>query len=376
MFITDPHLGMLKRVETETQERLKLEAPQWSSRGILMCAGGKKLIPQLLVALNYLTLIGNKLPVEVFYGDPEEFPEEIRQRFSENWPTVKFVCIQDPFRANEINFKGYRDMNFRGFQIKPIALWCCSFEEVLYLDCDVLLKNMPETYFEEENYKRTGSLFFPDFWRYDMFDRRRSSPQVVQGGLLNTLYKVQTDRTTYEVESGVFVFHKTKLRKTLEALQVITCNYPYFYNIIYGDKDTFRLAAGVVGESIQVVKASAAIFGYKDGDMICGDGMTQFIPSGDNTVRVSHHHLTVNAFGERRFNYKPALFIPYEDATIQIGLIQRQTELTPLNTATVTLQGECRQIELSEEDERLLSALDGICQSFISSDLFKKYYSK
>jgi hypothetical protein len=374
MLITDPHLGMLKRVESETQERLKLEAPRWSSRGILMCAGGKKLIPQLLVALNYLTLIGNKMPVEVFYGDPEEFPEEIRQRFSENWPMVKFVCVQDPFRANEINFKGYRDMNFRGFQIKPIALWSCSFEEVLYLDCDVLLKNTPESYFEVENYKRTGSLFFPDFWRYDIFDRRRSSPQVVQGGLLNTLYKVQTDRTTYEVESGVFVFHKTKLRKTLEALQVITCNYPYFYNIIYGDKDTFRLAAGVVGESIHVVKAQAAIFGYKDGDMICGDGMTQFIPAGENTVRVSHHHLTVNAFGERRFNYKPALFIPNDDATIQIGLIQQQTDLTPLNTATVTLQGECRHLELPAEDERLLSDLDGICQSFISSDLFKKYY--
>jgi hypothetical protein len=102
--------------------------------------------------------------------------------------------------------------------------------------------------------------------------------------------------------------------------------------------------------------------------------MTQFIPTGENTVRVSHHHLTVNAFGERRFNYKPALFIPTDDTTIQIGLIQRQTELTPLNTATVTLQGECRQIELSADDESLLSALDGICQSFISSDLFKKHY--
>lgn len=376
MLITDPHLGMLKRVETETQERLRLEAPKWSGKGILMCAGGKKLIPQLLVALNYLSLIGNSLPVEVFYGDPEEFPEELRQLFSQSWPLVKFVCIQEPFLANEINYKGYRDMKFRGFQIKPIALWCCSFEEVLYMDCDVLLKNLTESYFDEENYKRTGSLFFPDFWRYDMFDRRRSSPQVVQGGLLNTLYRVQTDRTTYEVESGVFVFHKTKLRKTLEALQVITCNYQYFYNIIYGDKDTFRLAAGVVGESIYVVKAPAAIFGYKDGDLICGDGMSQFIPAGENTVRVSHHHLTVNAFGERRFGYKPSLFIPHENTAIQIGYIQRQTELTPMNTATVTLEGECRQIDLSNDEEQLLKTLDELCQGFISSDLFKKYYSQ
>lgn len=375
MFITDPHLGMVRRVESETQERLKLSPPTWSGKGILMCAGGKKLIPQLVVALNYLQLIGNKLPIEVFYGDMDEFPEEIRQRLSETWTNVKFVCIQEPFLKNEINQRGYSDMNFRGFQIKPIALWCCSFEEVLYMDCDVLLKNSTESYFEESNYKSTGSLFFPDFWRYDMFDRRRSSPQVVQGGLLNALYKVQTDRTTYELESGVFMFHKTKLRKTLEALQVITCNYPYFYSIIYGDKDTFRLAAGIANESIHVVKAPPGIFGYRDGELVCGDGMTQFLHSGENTVRISHHHLTVNAFGERRFGYKPTLFIPSDEATIKIGLIQKQTELTPMNTPTVTLEGECRIVELPDEDQRLLTALDNVCQNFIGSELFKKYYN-
>lgn len=375
MFITDPHLGMVRRVESETQERLKISPPSWSGRGILMCAGGKKLIPQLVVALNYLQLIGNKLPIEVFYGDMEEFPEEIRQVLSETWTNVKFVCIQEPFLKNEINQRGYKDMNFRGFQIKPIALWCCSFEEVLYMDCDVLLKNSTESYFEEPGYKSTGSLFFPDFWRYDMFDRRRSSPQVVQGGLLNTLYKVQTDRNTYELESGVFMFHKTKLRRTLEALQVITCNYPYFYSIIYGDKDTFRLAAGSVGESIYVVKAPPGIFGYRDGELVCGDGMTQFLHSGENTVRISHHHLTVNAFGERRFGYKPTLFIPSDEATIKIGLIQKQTEMTPMNTPTVTLEGECRIVELPEEDQRLLTVLDNVCQSFIASELFSKYYN-
>lgn len=377
MLVTDPHLGMLKRVEAETQERLKNneeDYKRWSGRGILLCAGGQKLIPQLLVTLNYLNLIGNTLPIEVFYGDAGEFPEEIRQIFTETWPLVKFVCVQDIFLQNEINARGYRDMNFRGFQIKPIALHACSFEEVLYMDCDVLLKNTTGFYFEEENYKRTGSLFFPDFWRYDMFERTRASPQMVQGGLLNALYRVQTDRQTYEVESGLFVFHKTRLRRTLEALQTITCNYPYFYSIVYGDKDTFRLAAGVMQESIYVVKAPAGIFGYRDGDMVCGDGMVQFLISGENTVKISHHHLTVNAFGERRFGYKPVVFIPNENAAIRIGRIQKETELTPLNTATVTLEGECRVVDLSTEDEKILHALDKLCQDFMVSDLFRKHY--
>jgi len=68
------------------------------------------------------------------------------------------------------------------------------------------------------------------------------------------------------------------------------------------------------------------------------------------------------------------LFIPNDDATIKIGLIQKQTPLTPMNTPTVTLEGECRIIELSEEDEQLLTGMDNLCQNFISTELFQKYY--
>lgn len=387
MLVTDPHIGYLRRIEAETKERMALweDTPnvfkytpkEFQGKGILICAGGPKLIPMLMAQLSYLKFIGNKLPIEVFYADEGEFPEELRNVVMENFPGVCLRNVTTSFLEHPINQRAeYRNMNFRGFQIKPIALWACSFEEVLYIDCDAYVRIHTEDFFEQPGYKKNHSLFYPDFWYYDFINKERASPQGVSGALLNSLYGVQTDRNTLELETGVFVFNKKKLRRTLEALQSITCNYQYYYNIIYGDKDTFRLAAGIAKEVLYVAPLPPGIYGYKDGEGVYGDGMVQFLPTiQENQHIISHIHLTVNSLGDRDFHYNPQIFIPSKDAIIKLGISTIETVLTPLKTATVTLNGSCRVIEVEMVVGEIIKEMNKMVQGFKLSNVYKKYYS-
>ena len=84
------------------------------------------------------------------------------------------------------------------FMYKIVAMLFSPFEEVLMMDGDNIALRDPETLFDAEDYVRTGSLLWMDFWRGS------SAPdcQVVLGN---------ATKLPFTHESGQMLVHKRKI---------------------------------------------------------------------------------------------------------------------------------------------------------------------
>ena len=124
-----------------------------------MLGGNGKTLDLIFVTLNMLRELNCTLPVEVWHL-PGEITSKDTQRLRDLGATPR-----DLGGANVLmpvyEIKG-REKNF---QIK-VAAWVNSrFEEIIGLDSDVMPVRDPAYLFETDVYKRTGQIFWPDWWK-------------------------------------------------------------------------------------------------------------------------------------------------------------------------------------------------------------------
>ena len=124
-----------------------------------------------MVTLRILRELQSRLPVEVWHL-PGELTEDDERALRELGATPRDFGAADvlvPMRE----IKG-REKNF---QIKVAAWVNSAFEEIIGLDSDVVPVRDPAYLFETAEYKRTGQIFWPDWWK----THRSNIPQ--NGGL-------------------------------------------------------------------------------------------------------------------------------------------------------------------------------------------------
>jgi alpha 1,2-mannosyltransferase len=266
-------------------------------RGIVMCVGGEALYIQALINIKYIREKSN-LPIEIYYADSKELsPQAIR--YMENlYDGLKFLNMEELIANSVLEplfMNPYKVANFRGFQIKNAAIYHSSFDEILFIDCDIIPSIKCDEYFEISFYKENGYLLFPDFWSYDQKKMGLNSNEILTAGLLLTYYGIDpSDGVALEIESGLVVLNKKMTARAIGILYFINTHGKYFYKFFYGEKESYKVALHSIGKKVLFPMRPPVPFGMKRNDVFYGDGMLHFLPVVDGKSYSSHYHFTIN----------------------------------------------------------------------------------
>jgi len=207
---------------------------QFRGQGIVLCAGGLSHLSNAYVCMKFLREF-TQLPIELFFAGAEEMPSAVRTALSEEFApislrditTIDFAAI-----CPSLSIK-----HFCGWQIKPYALLCSSFEEVFYIDADNIPLQPPQELFSTPEFLSAGALFWPDL------KTTKSTGET----LFRTFGVIQARlKGDVEFESGQILVDKRRCWKALLTVCLANSDREDFRGFCYrhtlGDKDTFRLA--------------------------------------------------------------------------------------------------------------------------------------
>jgi alpha 1,2-mannosyltransferase len=252
--------------------------------GIIICAGGKKLLMQAHYLLFSLQTLKNELPIQFFhYGD--EVTNSDKNLIIHLYPSlsIEFIDLQKiPFCVNK---------DIRGFQIKAYALCFTRFKRIVYLDADIIPMHLPSSYMNAEDFLSTGAVFFPDYW---IFHSSNKNAKITQyNDLMQSIFIQLTQQmipdNTYEIESGFFIIDTIIHQNALAYFIALNDLHIYFYNFFYGDKELFRLAFMLAKEQFIVKNIYPNCIGSIINGSYHGFGMVQML--SENII--SHIHMTI-----------------------------------------------------------------------------------
>ncbi|KAJ3076596.1 hypothetical protein HDU98_002116 [Podochytrium sp. JEL0797] len=170
---------------------------------------------------------------------------------------------------------------------KPFAILSSPFDEILFLDPDVMPLRDPTFLFDTKTFKQFGALFWPD---YPFTPRDSKVWELAQQPYL----------FEREFESGMIVLNKRNegVLRGLQAAASLCADASFVFQYIHGDKDTFRwgfknervpyflnpnyLVSVGVGVSPEFPKGNASLVINQDGRLemesgavFCGQNMLQ-----------------------------------------------------------------------------------------------------
>lgn len=193
--------------------------PELTGRGIVICGGGRY-AASAWVAIKMLRHLGCKLPVQVWYLGPGEMPPQLGRAFADiGVETVDAYELRKIFPHRRLN----------GWEVKAYCLLHCPWREVMLLDADNLPLQNIEKQFDDEEYKKTGALFWPD--------RGRWPPNAQIWSLTGLPYQDEA-----EFETGQMLVDRQRCWPAVVMSNLINEDSEFWYSHIHGDKDTFRLA--------------------------------------------------------------------------------------------------------------------------------------
>merc|ERR1711871_1816027 len=291
-------LSSLKSVMDQLRQKLSANPSprvcQSGKKGIAMTIGNQRHVDN---AYHSLTTLREEhkstMPVTIFHwGD--EVTAEVMKAFETKFG-AKFVDLQAQEFA--LPHKCAKSSKPSGFSLKAMAGYHAQsqFEHMLWLDVDNTLLVAPETLFESEEYKASGSTFWPDF---------------MQGWVHDEIYEVLTEgkhtpAQVADTESGQFLLNTCQHQDVLEYMQALNENADVTYDQMFGDKDSYRLAfalAGKLDKFYQVAAMPAA--GWTT---IAGSSELQMIRA--EAAMANNDLLDVGEFATRCEVPQPALLV-------------------------------------------------------------------
>lgn len=263
---------------------------KFSGRGIIIVAGGHYLEPAV-VTINMIRKMTSSLRIQVWHLGDEEMTSAHRK-------------VLEPYNVETRDFKDYvgeemlqpiqANVGMRLFQLKPLAMLHSDLEDILLLDSDNCPVRDPTFLFDSAEFKETGSLFWPDYWRTS---------------LENPIWKIvgRSPVSEWEQESGQMVIHKASAWKAMNL--AVHFNSAFYMKLLNGDKDTFRfswVAADVPYTMVQTLPTPIGTLKelYSEDKGFCSHTMLQHDLSGE-PLFVHHNQIknTALAAGEN-FKYQ------------------------------------------------------------------------
>jgi hypothetical protein len=196
-------------------------AERFAGRGIVICAGGERLFTCAWVAIGILRrALHCRLPIQLWHLGPEEIGPPMRALLEAQ--DVEIIDALEQARRYPLRIAG-------GWELKSYAIVHSRFREVFLLDADNVPLIDPAALFELPQYAATGAIFWPDAVRL-----RADNPIWQIAGVAY--------RSTPSVESGQLLVDKQRCWAALQLAQHMNQHSDFFYQHLYGDKDTFLIA--------------------------------------------------------------------------------------------------------------------------------------
>jgi hypothetical protein len=218
------------------EEVVRAEHPypenRFEGRGIVTVAGGHKYFPPAWVMMKMLRKHGCKLPIQIYYLGKPELTESMATAAAE----VGAELVDAHKIANHFNLP-----KIGGWQSKVFSIITSRFREVLFLDGDNVPVANPEYLFDSPEYAETGAMFWPDYSRL---------------GSQRTIWKIcgLEYRDEPEIESGQILLDKARCWRPLQVTLHMNMNAEFYYQHIWGDKDTFHMAWRMCGQEYHMIR--------------------------------------------------------------------------------------------------------------------------
>lgn len=206
-------------------------------RGIVTCGGGPVYFVQAYILIGVLRKLGCQLPIECWHWGDAEMSPTMRE-------TLKELSVV-PRDAMEVA-KQQGITNVTPWMIKPLSVLHSKFDQVLYLDSDSVPVHDPTYLFDDPIFQDLGSLFWTDRYRGSGSPFPTVRPRAWE--FANVPFRDEP-----EFESGQFLCDRNRCAREL----FLTCHFnelaEIYYQFVYGDKDTFRLAWHRLGRPFATV---------------------------------------------------------------------------------------------------------------------------
>lgn len=193
---------------------------KFEGRGIVIAGGGVKYFPSAWVCIHMLREHGCSLPIQLWHLGPEEMTEQMCQLVQ----PVGVECVDalQVMRERPVP-------RLDGWQLKPYSILHCRFREVLFLDADNFPLVDPIFLFMTPQYGEHGAIFWPDYGRL---------------GADQSIWRLTgvPFRDEPEFETGQIVVDKERCWQALALAMWMNDHGDFWYQHLYGDKDTFHLA--------------------------------------------------------------------------------------------------------------------------------------
>ena len=193
----------------------------FSGRGVVICAGGVSMFTNAWVLVWVLRkVLRCSLPVEVWHLGRPEMSHGMKRMLEDLGATMvdaHTVLSRYPASIHD------------GWQLKAYALIRSPFREVLLLDADNLPVIDPALLFDQPEFTKTGAVFWPDF-----LDVAAANP-------IWDLFDLPAEQRV-SFESGQALIDKARHGDALKILLYLNEHAERFYQMVYGDKDTFLVA--------------------------------------------------------------------------------------------------------------------------------------
>lgn len=250
--------ALINLLKTQWQDYINTISPYpggFHGKGIVICAGGAAYLTCAWINITMLRMNGCTLPIEVWYNT-NELNDEVIAALAE----LGVKCE---------NISKYTDSDIQDIAIKPFAILHSSFREVMFLDADNNCMADPTYLFDSEQYRLYGTIFWPDFWTTEH---------------TNPIWEItgSADFDSIEQESGQIVINKEMCWKELNLCLYFNLNREYYYEMLLGDKDTFKFAWLALGTKYNMIETHVGFCGFEEpGKGFYGLTMVQHDFNGD-----------------------------------------------------------------------------------------------
>jgi hypothetical protein len=209
----------------------------FAGKGLVIAAAGNRyryltgLYSNLYVIRKYHK---SNIPIEIFYiGRSEDFSLGLRKLITDLGNiTIKDIMDRLDTTSNETELRGY--------QTKPLAVVCSSFEECVLLDADALCFVDPQYLFLAQGYESSGMLLFKDYVDCMSFISRDFIETI---GIGVDAYCDYTNN--FEIDSSCVVINKSKCWDALYTICIVNVKSDSYHKSknVLGDKDTWLIGS-------------------------------------------------------------------------------------------------------------------------------------
>jgi hypothetical protein len=196
--------------------------------GVVIAAGGLDYLVNAWVAIRQLRRRGCRLPVQVWHLGPAEMPPLLARLLEAE--DVACVDAHTLLPRHPVRQLG-------GWALKAYALLHAPFRHVLLLDADNVPTVDPSFLFDSAPYQATGAIFWPD----------RPEGVGLPGSVLRANHPIWrlcdlSYRGDPSFESGQICVDRLRCWRPLQLALWMNEHADFWYQFIYGDKDTFQIA--------------------------------------------------------------------------------------------------------------------------------------